>query len=153
MEVKGSRRRPVMKLVENRSRLILRPIILKYVRPGSQVISDCWRAYDRLAHDGYIHYQVNHKRYFVHPGNGAHTQHIERACRSCKENIYTYRYRGRAFWGAYSKISGRATKYKPNEPRINRESVSVRNHIIMCHVLQTGLACVGACTRWVFQPT
>ena len=91
MEVKGSRRRPVLKLVENRSRRILHPIILKYVRPGSQIISDCWRAYDRLARDGYIHYQVNHRRYFVHPGNGAHTQHIERAWRSCKENIYRYR--------------------------------------------------------------
>ena len=87
MEVKGSRRRPVLKLVENRSRRTLHPIILKYVRPGSQIISDCWRAYDRLSHDGYIHYQVNHKRYFVHPGNGAHTQHIERAWRSCKENL------------------------------------------------------------------
>ena len=119
MEVKGSRRRPVrlqaflilqwfstiqismcslnsdpkgsIKLLENRSRRRLEPIIHKYIRPGSEVISDCWGAYDRLSRDGYIHYQVNHKRYFVHPGTGAHTQHIERAWRSFKEDIYRYR--------------------------------------------------------------
>nr|XP_043870503.1 uncharacterized protein LOC122759618 [Solea senegalensis] len=91
MEVRRSRRRPVLKLVETRSRRTLLPIIRKYVRPGSEIISDCWRSYNRLSHDGYIHYQVNHQRYFVHPGTGAHTQHIERAWRTYKEDIYRYR--------------------------------------------------------------
>lgn len=91
LEVKGSRRRPVLKLVKNRSRRRLLPIIRKYIRPGSEVISDCWGAYSRLSHDGYIHYQVNHQRHFVHPGSGAHTQHIERAWRNYKEDIYRYR--------------------------------------------------------------
>ena len=81
----------MMKLVEDRTRRTLNPIITKYVRPGSEIISDCWRAYDNLARDGYIHFQVNHRRYFVHPATGAHTQHIERAWRSCKEDIYRYR--------------------------------------------------------------
>ena len=91
VEVKRSRRRPVLKLVKNRSRRRLLPIIRKYIRPGSDVISDCWGAYNRLSHDGYIHYQVNHQRHFVHPGSGAHTQHIERAWRNYKEDIYRYR--------------------------------------------------------------
>ncbi|KAG7518072.1 hypothetical protein JOB18_023807 [Solea senegalensis] len=91
MEVRRSRRRPVLKLVETRSRRTLLPIIRKYVRPGSEIISDCWRSYNRLSHDGYIHYQVNHQRYFVHPGTGAHTQHIERAWRTYKEDIYRWR--------------------------------------------------------------
>lgn len=91
MEVKRSRRRPVLKLVENRSRRRLLPIIRKYVRPGSEIISDCWRSYNQLSHDGYIHYQVTHERYFVHPGTGAHTQHVERAWRTYKEDIYRYR--------------------------------------------------------------
>ena len=91
VEVKRSRRRPVLKLVKNRSRRRLLPIIRKYIRPGSDVISDCWGAYNRLSHDGYIHYQVNHQRHFDHPGSGAHTQHIERAWRNYKEDIYRYR--------------------------------------------------------------
>ncbi|XP_059203550.1 uncharacterized protein LOC131982981 [Centropristis striata] len=91
IEVKRSRRRPILKLVENRSRERLLPIIEKYVRPGSKVISDSWRAYNNLSHNGYIHYQVNHHRHYVHPDTGAHTQHIERAWRTYKENVYRYR--------------------------------------------------------------
>ncbi|XP_051248018.1 uncharacterized protein LOC127358739 [Dicentrarchus labrax] len=91
LEVKRSRRHPVLKLVENRSRMQLLTIIRKYIRPGSEVISDSWRAYNRLSREGYIHYQVNHQRHFVHPGSGAHTQHIERGWQSFKEGIYRYR--------------------------------------------------------------
>lgn len=91
IEVKRSRRRPILKLVENRSRERLLPIINKYVRPGRKVISDSWRAYNRLLHNGYIHYQVNHHRHYVHPDTGAHTQHIERAWRTYKEDVYRYR--------------------------------------------------------------
>ena len=57
-------------------------IIRKYIRPENEVISDSWRAYNRLSSEGYIHYQVNHQRHFVHPGSGAHTQHSERAWQS-----------------------------------------------------------------------
>ena len=91
LEVKRSRRRPILKLVKNRSRRRLLPIIQRYIRPGTEVISDCWGAYNSLSNQGYIHYQVNHQRYFIHPGTGAHTQHIERAWRNYKEDIYRYR--------------------------------------------------------------
>ncbi|XP_034720846.1 uncharacterized protein LOC117939527 [Etheostoma cragini] len=91
VEVRGCQRRPILKLVKYRSRKRLLPIIQKYIRPGSKVISDSWSAYNRLSRHGYIHYQVNHRRHFVHPGSGAHTQHIERAWRNYKEDIYRYR--------------------------------------------------------------
>lgn len=91
MEVKGSRRRPILKLVKNRTRERLMPVITKYVKPRTRVISDSWRAYSALQQNGFIHYQVNHQRYFVHPGTGAHTQHIERAWRSYKQEVYRYR--------------------------------------------------------------
>lgn len=91
MEVKRSRRRPILKLVENRSRERLLPLIRKYVRCGTKIISDSWGAYSTLQANGFIHYQVNHQRHFVHPGTGAHTQHIERAWRTYKEDIYRYR--------------------------------------------------------------
>ncbi|XP_049329705.1 uncharacterized protein LOC125795242 [Astyanax mexicanus] len=91
LEVRGERRRPVLKLVKRRSRRHLERIVEKYVKPGSQVISDCWRAYHNLQQRGYIHFQVNHQRFFVHPQTGAHTQHIERAWRTYKETVYRYR--------------------------------------------------------------
>lgn len=91
VEVKGCHRRPILKLVKYRSRKRLFPIIQKYIRPGSKVISDNWSAYNRLSRHGYIHYQVNHRRHFFHHGSGAHTQHTERAWRNYKEDIYQYR--------------------------------------------------------------
>jgi len=66
----------------------LLPIIRKYVVPGSKILSDFWRAYNSLPQHGYIHYQVNHRRYFIHPQSGAHTQHMERAWRTYKK-MYT----------------------------------------------------------------
>lgn len=67
------------------------PIIKKYVKSQSEVITDSWRVYNSLSQEGYIHYQVNHRRYFVHPQTGAHTQHTERSWRSYKEDIYLWR--------------------------------------------------------------
>ncbi|CAL9700808.1 unnamed protein product [Knipowitschia caucasica] len=91
LEVDRHRRRPVLKLVSRRSRAQLLPIIQKYVIPGGTILSDSWRAYNTLTDDGYIHYQVNHERFFVHPITGAHTQHIERAWRTYKEQVYRCR--------------------------------------------------------------
>lgn len=91
LEVKGQRRRPVLKFVKRRTQHRLMPIIQRYVRPGSDVLSDSWPAYRRLQQNGYIHYQVNHRRFFIHPTTGAHTQHIERAWRNIKNDVYHFR--------------------------------------------------------------
>lgn len=66
-------------------------ILRKYVRSGSKILSECWRAYKTVQQHGYIHYQVNHRWYFIHPQWGAHTQHIERSWRTYKENLYRYK--------------------------------------------------------------
>ena len=63
----------------------MRYIILRHVRPGSIIITDCWRAYgfisDVIDEDGggsaYSHLTVNHSRYFRDPVSGAHTNTIE----------------------------------------------------------------------------
>ncbi|XP_049319291.1 uncharacterized protein LOC111188896 [Astyanax mexicanus] len=91
MEIKRNRRRPLLKVVKRRTAAKLIPAIQKYVRCGTTVISDEWPAYKQLGQHGYIHYQVNHKRFFVHPQTGAHTQHIERAWRTFKNEVYRYR--------------------------------------------------------------
>lgn len=85
------RRKPILRLVERRSRRHLVPLIAHHVRPGSSVLSDEWRAYCILPALGYRHYTVNHSRCYVDPQTGAHTQHLERAWRSYKEQVWRLR--------------------------------------------------------------
>ncbi|KAI4891155.1 hypothetical protein NFI96_021306, partial [Prochilodus magdalenae] len=88
----GNTSKPVLRLVEHRSRAHLIPLIIHHVRTGTEVISDQWRGYQgALAHQGYNHFTVNHSDCYVDPRNGAHTQHIERAWRTYKENVWRLR--------------------------------------------------------------
>ncbi|KAM9434088.1 uncharacterized protein Hap1MRO34_002771 isoform 1-T1 [Clarias gariepinus] len=80
-------KKPILCLLERRSRRDLVPLVAHHVRPGSSIISDEWRAYRILPELGYNHHTVNHSRWYVDPHTGAHTQHIERAWRSYKEQI------------------------------------------------------------------
>ncbi|CAJ1071410.1 hypothetical protein AMEX_G12341 [Xyrichtys novacula] len=86
-----SKEKPVLRLVERRSRATLVPLINRYIRRGSTIISDEWRAYNDLPQLGYRHYTVNHSVAYVNPVTGAHTQHIERAWRTYKEKIWRLR--------------------------------------------------------------
>ena len=63
--------------VSDRSAQTLLPIIQQYVRPGTTVLSDEWRAYSRIPTLGMTHQTVNHSLHFVDPATGAHTQEIE----------------------------------------------------------------------------
>lgn len=90
--IREQRRRPILRLVEKRSRRHLLPIIRKHVRRGSTIISDQWRAYmGALQNAGYTHFSVNHKRWFVDPQSGGHTQHLERAWGIYKGQIWRLR--------------------------------------------------------------
>lgn len=92
MEIKGDRRRPILRMVKNRSRATLIPILQRHVRPGSTVVSDCWRAYVRSLNGlGYNHLTVNHSENFVDPTSGCHTQHIERAWQTIKGQVWRLR--------------------------------------------------------------
>ena len=51
-------------------------IIQHYIRPGSVIISDEWRAYSTLSSLGYAHQTVNHSNNFVDPSTGAYTKLI-----------------------------------------------------------------------------
>ncbi|KAF8771725.1 hypothetical protein HNY73_019105 [Argiope bruennichi] len=48
----------------------------KYNR-GSIVLSDCWKAYNPLTAEGYVHHTVYHPKNFKDPITGVHTNSIE----------------------------------------------------------------------------
>ena len=60
-----------------RDEATLLPIIQRYCRPGSILITDGWGAYVNLNQHGYTHHTVNHSTNFVNPLTGAHTNAIE----------------------------------------------------------------------------
>ena len=71
--------------VERRNAETLLPLIARFIKQGSTVISDGWAAYggiDRIRmlqtnETAYSHFVVNHSENFVDPETGAHTQTIE----------------------------------------------------------------------------
>jgi len=46
--------------VEDRSTATLIPIIKRWIRPGTKILSDCWKLYASIQEEGYIHETVNH---------------------------------------------------------------------------------------------
>ena len=92
LEVDGPSRRPILRLVRDRSRQTLTGHIRRHIRPRTPILTDEWRAYKgQLSQYGYSQYSVCHKRNFVDPDTGAHTQHIERAWQKYKLEIWRHR--------------------------------------------------------------
>lgn len=61
----------------NRTKKTLLPLIKQFIKPGTTVISDCWKSYDFLDKNGFDHLSVNHSITFKDPETGAHTNTIE----------------------------------------------------------------------------
>lgn len=76
--------------VPNRTSATLLTVIQNWIKPGTTIISDCWKAYDCLNKEGFKHLRVNHKMNFVDPETNAHTQNIERVWRETRANIPRY---------------------------------------------------------------
>ena len=85
LEIHHADRRPILRLVQRRNKETLVPIIKKHVKRQSLVVSDEWRAYARLATEGYRHVRVNHSQNYVDPETGLHTQNLERAWQTYKK--------------------------------------------------------------------
>jgi len=65
-------------VVENRTRETLEGCIRKYIREGTTIVSDGWRAYMWLEHTrDYDWEMVNHSNNFVNPETGVCTNTIE----------------------------------------------------------------------------
>jgi transposase-like protein len=73
--------------VPTRDAQTLLSVIRDWIAPGTTIISDCWRAYNCLGSEGFVHQTVNHSQNFVDPNTGAHTQNIERLWRDVRGGI------------------------------------------------------------------
>ena len=76
--------------VHNRKKETLEHLIKKYIKPGSIIHSDCWKAYDNLKDMGYKHITVNHSKHFTDPHTGACTNRIESDWRHAKVSMPRY---------------------------------------------------------------
>ncbi|EZA61656.1 hypothetical protein X777_11254 [Ooceraea biroi] len=76
--IERSSKRLFIEPVPDQSADTLLTAIKKWIKPGTTIISDCWKSYKCLANEDYIHLTINHKMNFVDPDSGAHTQNIER---------------------------------------------------------------------------
>ena len=73
-------------IVEDRSANTLIPIIKRYVKPGSIILSDCWKAYSSLKEEGYTRLTVNHSVTFKNKENGACTNLTESTWNAVKNH-------------------------------------------------------------------
>ena len=55
----------------------LMPLIIQWVRPGTEIWSEMWGAYNGIAAQGFQHDVVNHQYNFVNPNTGVTTNHVE----------------------------------------------------------------------------
>jgi transposase-like protein len=65
--------------VPDRSEDTLQQVILKFIKPGSIIFTDCWSGYSttELEAKGFTHLTVNHSLHYVDPDTGVHTNTIE----------------------------------------------------------------------------
>ena len=66
-----------MILVSNRKKSTVLPIIKKWIKPGTIIHSDCWKAYSDLKLHGYTHVTVNHSKEFINQETAACMNSIE----------------------------------------------------------------------------
>ena len=72
------------KCVENRTAETLVKIITDNIKPGTKIISDCWKAYSSPKDEGFQHLTVNHSIEFKNEETGACTNTIESTWRALK---------------------------------------------------------------------
>jgi hypothetical protein len=61
--------------------------VQKFVKPGSRILTDCWKAYSKLSELGYEHGVVNHSKHFKDPITQVHTNGIEARWSGLKRSI------------------------------------------------------------------
>jgi len=70
--------------VPSRESDMLLEVVREWIHPGTTVVSDCWKAYDCLSSEGFVHESVNHLKNFVDPSTRAHAQNIGKTWREVR---------------------------------------------------------------------
>ncbi|KAL7723806.1 hypothetical protein ACLKA6_002977 [Drosophila palustris] len=104
--------------VEHRDTATLLAIIQERVADGSTIMSDCWKAYNCLAEEGFVHQTVNHSKNFVDPETRAHTQNIERLWRDMRDHIPRFGRKKYHFIGYLAKFQFQK-KFKSHGDRVH----------------------------------
>lgn len=89
--------------VESRGKDVLLCIIKHFILPQTTIISDCWRSYNCLQDEGFVHQTVNHSKTFKDPETGAHTNTIECSWRHAKETVGNHNSQSEFLAGKLSK--------------------------------------------------
>lgn len=83
-----------MVAVPDRTADTLIGLIQEWIEPGTTVITDFWKGYDRLSKENYEHLRVNHSIHFKDPETGAHTNLIECTWRHFDHSLPGYNRQG-----------------------------------------------------------
>lgn len=75
--------------VEDRTEKTLLTLIQEWIKPGTTIVSDCWKGYINLEKHGFLHKTVNHSVEFVND-EGYHTNKIEGHWRQMKASLPTH---------------------------------------------------------------
>ncbi|CAL1266595.1 unnamed protein product [Larinioides sclopetarius] len=74
-------------IVERPTSEVLLSVIEKHILPGTVIISDCWKSYDCLSHDGFKHLNTNLSMKFLDPSTAVHKNFIEGIWSNIKSNL------------------------------------------------------------------
>lgn len=80
--------------VPDRTDYALLALVRQWIRPGTTIMSNCWRSYDSLEKAGYRHLTVNYSKKFVDPTTGADTQTTEGLWRDVEGRLARFGRRG-----------------------------------------------------------
>lgn len=83
----SNQRKLFLRIVESRDRETMEDIIQRHVLPGSIIMTDCFKSYNRLNSLGYRHMSVNHSYSFVDRNTSACTNSIEGTWNALKMQI------------------------------------------------------------------
>ena len=77
-----------LKTATRRNIIEINRIISENIHIGTKIITDCWKGYNDISENGYIHATVNHRYNFVCPEDRTvHTNNIERLWRDLKSSV------------------------------------------------------------------
>ena len=116
--------------VQKRDADTLLNLIRSHVAPGTQIWSDCWRAYmriDQLPED-YIHLTVNHSEFYVDPHTGVNTNAIEASWSRLRHNICrTKRGVGKELSFHLAELWWKSLQHVPNPSRNGHTNKTFRD--------------------------